>query len=174
MQLLAAQIEEAIAQPHVFRIILLAEYRHGQFGGGSQNLDSGDIDFDEAGRHFKIFGARGAFPDRAVDPDHPFRPQLFGLVESLRIRVDHALGYAVVIAKIDKQNAAMIANAMAPAGKTNWFAGLRFAKVAAAMGAVAVHYNWSRARARELGAALWFALSARRTAWEAASVKAGL
>jgi hypothetical protein len=61
------------------------------------------------------------------------------LIESLRIRVDHTLGHAVVIAQIDEQHAAMIANAMAPARKTNRFAGLRFARVAAAMGAVAVH-----------------------------------
>ncbi len=146
MQFFAPQIEEAVAQPYVFRIILLAGHGHRQFGGGSQNLDSGDIDFDESGRHFKIFGARGAAPDRSVDPDDPFRPKFSGLIESLRIRVDHALSNAVMIAQIDEQHAAMIANAMAPAGKTNRLAGLRFARVAAAMGAVAVHYRRSRAR----------------------------
>ena len=61
MQLLAPQIEEAVAQPHVLGIILLAEHRHGQFGGGSQNLDSGDIDFDEAGRHFGFSVPAGRF-----------------------------------------------------------------------------------------------------------------
>src|SRR3984893_10180103 len=90
MQLVAAQIEEAIAQPHVFRIVLLAEHGHRQFGGGSQNLDSDDIDFDEAGRHFGIFGARGAFPNRAVDPDDPFRTNLPSLRESWLILVHDA------------------------------------------------------------------------------------
>ncbi len=148
MQLLAAQIEEAVAQPHVFWIILLAEHGHRQFGGGSQNLDSGDIDFDEAGRHFRIFGARGASPNRAVDQHDPFRTKLFGLIESWRIRIHHALGNAIVIAQIDEQHAAMIANAMAPAGKTNRFAGLHLAKAAAAMGTIAVHYMVTSKRKR--------------------------
>jgi hypothetical protein len=62
------------------------------------------------------------------------------LIKSLRIRVDHALGYAIVIAQIDEQDTAMIANAMAPAGKTYRFADVRFARLAAAMGTIAVHY----------------------------------
>ena len=139
MQLFPAQIEESIAQPHVLGIVLLAEHGHRQFGGGSQNLDLGHIDFDEAGRHFGIFGARWAAPDRSVDPDHPFRAKLLGLGESRRIRIHHALGYAIMIAKIDEQDAAMIADTMAPAGETNRFAGVGFAQGAAAMGTVAVH-----------------------------------
>jgi hypothetical protein len=45
-----------------------------------------------------------------------------------------------VIAQIDEQDTAMIANAMAPAGKTYRFADVRFARLAAAMGTIAVHY----------------------------------
>ena len=127
---------------------MLAEHRQGQFGGGSQNLDFGHIDFDEAGRHVGIFGARWAAPDRSVDPDHPFRTQLLGLRESRRIRVHHALGYAIVIAKIDEQDAAMIADTMAPAGETNRFAGMDFTQGAAAMGTVAMHNKVTSKRKR--------------------------
>jgi len=139
MQFFAPQIEKAIAQPHFFRVVLLAENGHGQFGGGSQNLDSGHVDFDEAGRHFGIFGARGAAPDLSVDPDDPFRTKFFGLRESRRIRVRHALGDAIMIAKINEQDAAMIADTMAPAGEADHFTHVRFAQGAAIMGTVAVH-----------------------------------
>ena len=148
MQLLATQIEEAVAQPHVFWIILLAEHGHRQFGGGSENLDSGDIDFDQAGRHFGIFGARRGVSAPRRRSARPIPNEAFRLVESRRIRIDHALGHAIVIAQIDEQHAAMIANAMAPAGKTNRFAGLHLAKAAAAMGTIAVHYMVTSKRKR--------------------------
>ena len=128
VQLLAAQIEKAIAQPHVLGIVLLAEDRQRQFGGGAQNLDLGHIDFDQARRHVGIFRAGRALAHLAVDPDDPFRAKLLGLREGGRIGIDHALGHAVMIAQIDEQHAAMIANAMAPAGKTDSFAGVRLAQ----------------------------------------------
>ena len=170
MQLFTAQIEKTIAQPHLFWIILLAEHGDGQFGGGPQNLDCGHIDFDEAGRHFGIFSPRGAMANLSVDPDHPFRTKLLGLRESRRIRIHDTLGYAIVIAKIDEQDAAMIADTMAPAGETNRFAGVGFTQVAAAMGTVAVHIKVTSKR-KGKGAALRFAPSGRRTAWAAPSVK---
>ncbi len=61
VQILAAQIEEAVFEPDLFRIILLAEHRHRQFGGRAQHLDLVDIDLDLSGRQLGVFGAGGAF-----------------------------------------------------------------------------------------------------------------
>ena len=66
----------------------------------------------------------GRLRTSAVDPDHDFRAQLLGLTEGRRIRIDHALGQAVVVAQIDEQHAAMVADAMAPAGQADRGAGL--------------------------------------------------
>ena len=117
VQLLATEVEEAVLKPYVFRIFLLAEHRQRQFGGRPQHLDLADIDFDHAGRQFRIVGAVGAAAHLAVDPHHPFRAQLLGFLERRRIRVGHALGQAVMVAQIDEQHAAMVADTMAPARK---------------------------------------------------------
>ena len=39
VQLVAAQIEEAVLEPDLFRIFLIAEHRHRQFAGRPQHLD---------------------------------------------------------------------------------------------------------------------------------------
>ncbi len=139
VKLFAAQVEEAVAQPHILGIGLVAEDRHGQFGGGAEHLDLGDIDLDEAGRHFGVFGAGGAFADGPVDAHDPFGAQFLGEGERPGIGVDDALRDAVMVAQVDEQNAAVIADAVAPAGQPDRFAGVGFAEVAAAMGTVAVH-----------------------------------
>jgi hypothetical protein len=49
------------------------------------------------------------------------------------------LRQAVMVAQIDEQNAAMVANAMAPAGQTNILADIALPERAAGMGAVTMH-----------------------------------
>ena len=117
VQPLAAQIEEAVPEPDVLRIFLIAEYRHRQFGGASQHLDFADIDLDLAGRQFGIFGSVRPPPHLAVDAYDPFRAQRLRHLESRAIGIGHHLGKAVMVAQIDEQHAAMVADAMAPAGK---------------------------------------------------------
>ena len=133
MQLLATEVEEAVLEPDVFRIFLLAEHRQRQLGRRPEHLDLADIDFDHAGRQFRIVGTIGTAADLAVDPHHPFRAQLFGVLERRRIRVGHDLGDAVMVAQIDEQHAAMVADTMAPAGKTGGLADVALAERAACM-----------------------------------------
>jgi hypothetical protein len=116
VQLVAAKIEEAVLKPDIFRIFLLAEYRHGQFCRGPKHLDLGGVDLDKPRCQLRVLGAGGTLAQFAVDPHHPFRTQLFRHLERRRIRVGNALRQAVMIAQIDEQNTAMVANAMAPAG----------------------------------------------------------
>ena len=137
--MLAAQIEEAIAEPDVFGIIVLAEHRHRQFGGAPQDLDLADVDFHRAGRQFRILGAAGAKPHLAVDAHHPFRAQRFGDLESRAVGIGDDLREAVMVAQIDEQHAAMVADAMAPAGQAHLVADVARPERAAVMAAIAVH-----------------------------------
>ena len=133
VQLLATQVEEAVLEPDVFRIFLLAEHRQRQLGRRPQHLDLADIDFDRPGRQFRVVGAIGTAAHLAVDPHHPFRAELFDVLERRRVRVGHALGDAVMVAQIDEQHAAMVADTMTPAGKTGGLADVAVAERAACM-----------------------------------------
>ncbi len=82
VQFFAAQIEEAVAQPHILGIGLVAEHGNRQFGGRSQHLDFGHIDLNKAGRHFGVFGPGGALADDSVDAHDPFGAQFLGEGES--------------------------------------------------------------------------------------------
>ena len=143
VQLLAPQIEEAVPEPRVLGIGLVAEHRQRQIARRAQNFDLAHVNLDEAGRHLGVFGAGRALAHLAVDADHEFRAQLLGLAEGRRIRIDHALGEAVMVAQIDEQHAAVVADAVAPAGKPDVGAVLGEGQGAAGMRAVAMHESRS-------------------------------
>ena len=133
VQMVAAQIEEAIFEPDLFRIILLAEDRHRQFGGGAKHLDLVDVDFDLTGRQIGILGAGGAPAHLAVDAHDPFRAQRLGQLECLAVGVGHDLREPIVVPQIDEQHAAMVADAVAPAREPHGRADIALAKRAAGM-----------------------------------------
>ena len=54
MQRLAAQVEEAVFEANVLRIVGLAEHRQRQFLRRRQHLDLAGIDLDLAGRHVRV------------------------------------------------------------------------------------------------------------------------
>ena len=116
VQLLAPEVEEAVLEPRVLGIGLVAEHRQRQVAGRAEHLDLAHVDLDQAGRHLGVFRARrDACAPFAVDAHDEFRAQLLGVLEGRRIRIDHALGDAVMIAQVDEQHAAVVADAMAPA-----------------------------------------------------------
>ena len=133
VQLLATEVEETVLKPYVFRIFLLARHRQRQFGGRAQHLDLADIDLDLAGRQFRIDGAFGTMAHLAVDPHHPLRAELFDVLKGRRIRVGDALGDAVMVAQVDEQHAAMVADDVAPAGQPDRLADMAVAERAACM-----------------------------------------
>ena len=151
VQFLAAKVEETVLKPYVLRIFLLAEHRQRQLARRSQHLDLADIELDRAGRQFRIFGACGTAAQLAVDPHHPFRAQLFGVLEGRRIRIGDALRQAVMVAQIDEQHTAMVANTMAPAGQTNGLADIALTERAAGVGPVTMHDDPEGSIRREFG-----------------------
>ncbi len=138
VQVLAAQIEEAIFEPDLFRIILLAEHRHRQFGGWAQHFDLVDIDFDLAGGQFGIDGAFRPPPHFAVDAHHPFRAQRFGKLERRAVGIGDNLGQTVVVAQVDEEHAAMVADAVAPPGEPHDLADVILAQLAAGVRTIAM------------------------------------
>ena len=139
VKFLAPEIEEPVPEPRILRVWLVAEHRQRQIAGRPQNLDLAEVSLDEAGRHFGVFRAWRALAHLAVNANHEFRAQLLRFAESGRIRIDHALGDPVVVAQIDEQQAAVIADAVAPAGKANVGSLFGEGQGAAGMGAVAMH-----------------------------------
>ena len=139
VELLAAKVEETVLKPYVLRIFLLAEHRQRQFGRRSQHLDLVDVQLDRAGRQIRIFGAGRTAAQPAVDPNHPFRAQLFGILERRRIRVGDALRQPVMVAQVDEEHAAMVANTMAPARQANRLVDIALPERAAGVGTVTMH-----------------------------------
>ncbi len=150
VQLLAAQIEEAIAQPRLLRIGKIAEHRQRQLGRRAQHLDLGHIDLDQAGRHVRVLGACGALAHLAVESRDPFGTQLLRVFEGRRVGIDHALGEAVMVAQIDEQNPAVVANAVAPAGEPYFLAGMGLARLSTIMRTIAMHLECLHVHRRDV------------------------
>jgi hypothetical protein len=139
VQPVAPQVEEAVLEADLFRVFLLAEHRHRQLGRRTQGLDPGDEDFHRAGRQVRVLGAGRALAHLAVDPHHPFGAQLVGVLEPRAVGVGDHLREAVMVAQIDEQEPAVIADAVAPAGEPHVRSHVALAERAAGMAAIAVH-----------------------------------
>src|SRR5262245_20743240 len=137
--MLAAEVEKAIFEPDLFRVLLLAEHRHRQFRRGAEHLDFIDIDFDLPGGQLRIFSTSRALAHLAVDADDPFRAQRLGQLEGLAVRVGNDARQSVMVAQINKKNTAVIADAVTPAREPRNLADIALAKCAAVMGAITMH-----------------------------------
>ena len=118
---------------------MIAEHRQRQFGRRTQHLDLGREHLDQAGGQIRVLGPGGAIAHLAVDPHHPFRAQLLGILEGRAVGIDHHLGQAVMVAQVDKQQTAMVADAVDPAGQPYGRADIGLAERAAGMGAITMH-----------------------------------
>ena len=139
VQRVAAQVEEAIFETNVLGIVRFAEHRQRQFPGGRQHLDLARENLDLAGRQIGIGRLGGARLDLAVDPDHPFAAHGLGRLESRQIRIGDDLGEAIVVAQVDEQQPAMVADAVHPARNADGGADVGFPQLGAGMAAVTVH-----------------------------------
>ena len=139
VELLAPQVEEAISQPRILGIRLVAEHRQRQFAGWPQHFDLTDINLDAARRHCPGFSVPAGRLRTLPSSRTTHSERSFSASEGRRIRIDHALGQAVMVAQIDEQHAAMVADAVAPAGQADVCAVLGEGQGAAGVGAVAMH-----------------------------------
>ncbi len=119
VQLLPAQIQEAIAQSLLFRNVLAAGDLKRQRLGGRQHVDLVDDDLELAGRQRRIDVLVRAGDDTAGDGNHAFEPGRFGDRERARVRREHTLRDAVVIAQVDEQQLSVIPLAVHPSCETD-------------------------------------------------------
>ena len=139
MQLLAAQIEEAIFEARLLRIIRLAEHRQRQLFSRAQDFGRRHAHFDLARRKIGVHRFLGAFDDLAIDTHDALGAQALEQRERFRAGVRDQLGNAVIVAQVDEEHAAQIALAMDPAGEAHVLACVRRPKGAARMAAIGVH-----------------------------------
>ena len=139
MQRLAAQIEEAVGQADILGIIRLAEHRQRQFACLRQHFHLARENLDLAGRQVRIHGVVAARLDLTVDAHDPFTAHFLGDGETGRIGIGDHLGDAEMVAKVDEENAAMIAHAVDPSGYADDRSCVRLAEGSACVAAVTVH-----------------------------------
>ena len=139
MQRLAAEIEEAVFEPRVLRIVGLAEDRQRQLRRLRKHLDLARENFDLAGRQVRVHRLGRAVADRAVDADAPFGAHALGGLEGRRIRIGDDLRQAVMVAEVDEEQPAVIAHAVHPARQADVGADIRGAERAAGMSAIGMH-----------------------------------
>ncbi len=139
LHLFAAQIEVTIAQARFLRVFLIAKHHQRQFLGGAQNFQITHEDLDLTGRQFRVHQFGVTCLNGAVDADTPFGTHGFHLRKNWAIGVAQDLSDAIVIAQIDEQDAAVIADPVDPARQANGLAHVGFIKVSAGMAAESVH-----------------------------------
>ena len=112
-----AQVEIAVFQAHLFVDVVLIHHEWWRVRG-VVDLDLVSKDFNAAGDHVAVLGAGGTRAHLAGDADAVFVAQRFGQLEGVRaIRVDHDLGDALAITQVDKDDAAVVAATVHPAGE---------------------------------------------------------
>lgn len=133
MQLFAAQVEEAVLQAQLFGGRHVVGHREGQRMGVAFDLDGADDHLDRARCEPRIDRFVGAEHHRAFGGDHRFGVQPFGSLElAFVFRQHHELADAGVVAQIDEDEAAVVADAMHPAAEPHRLA-LRLATQLAAI-----------------------------------------
>jgi hypothetical protein len=134
VQRFAAQIEEAVFQADVFRIVRLAEDRQRQFAGLDRtSISRANISISPVGRLALTVSSVRGLTSPSTRMTHSPRTRL-GVREAWRIRVGNDLGNAVVVTQVDEKHAAMVADAVDPSGEPDIGAGVALAKRGARCG----------------------------------------
>ena len=139
VQGLATQVEIAVLEPDFLGILRLAEDWQRQFGGFRQHLDRLNPHLDFSGGQVGVDGRAFAQHHLAVDTDHALGAHPLHPLEARRLRVQHQLGQAVVVAQVDEQQTAVVPLPVHPAGQADRGAGVGSAKRAAGVRAIGVH-----------------------------------
>ena len=136
---LAAQIEEAVAQPGLLgKVALGVDLQRQRLGRRFHDQGLGD-QLDLAGREPGVDRLLAARHDPAGDRQHALQPDGLGLGEERVLGLEHDLGDAVVVAQVDEQQLAVIALAVDPPGQPDLLADVGRAQLAAVVGAIGMH-----------------------------------
>ena len=144
LHILAAQVEEAIAQAGFLGVFLIPEHHQRQFLGCAQHFHIAHEHFDLARGELRVHQFRITRLHHAVNADTPFRTHLFHVLEHRAVGVAQDLGHAVMVAQVDEQDATMVAHPVHPAREANGFTNMRGAQIGAGMAAIGMHRGISR------------------------------
>ena len=139
MHLAAAQIETPVCQPEFFGNRGLGKHVEWQWLGRAENFDFSGADLDLARRHGRIDLAFFAMYDFAIGANDGFFGEPGYAVVHLAARRDDQLRDAVVIGKIDKVNATVIAPVPQPSGQADRRSNVFRAQFAARVSSICVH-----------------------------------
>ena len=118
LQLLAAQVEPAVAQTQRLVDVLLVELER-QRRRAADDLELLDLELDLARRHVRVDGLRAPRDERSLGTEHELVPDLVRELGRLgrELRVDHELRDPAAVAQVDEDQAAVVAAACDPAGE---------------------------------------------------------
>ena len=149
---LAPEVEEAVAEPDLLAIVVLAVDRQRQGLGGVLHLKLGDADLDPAGRELGVHGLFVAGDHRAGQRRHGLRLERRHRVEQRLAGLRHALGDAVMVAQVHEDEMAVVAHPVDPAGEAHVPADIGRPERAAAVRSVSMHGGSPVERGVERGA----------------------
>ena len=136
---LAPEVEEAVAQPHLLAVVVLAVNGQRQSLGGVLHLQRGDADLDLAGRDLGIHRLLVARDHRAGHRHHGLGLERRHRVEERLTCLGDALGDAVVVAQVHEDEVTVIAHPMDPAGEAHGGADIGRPERAAGVGTKSMH-----------------------------------
>ena len=140
MELLAAEVEEAVLEAHVLRLVgLLVRNVEGRHLRGGLHHELVRLDLDLACRKVGINRVRLTELHLARHGDHGLEMRLFDEAEEAAARMHDDLRQAIMVAEVDEQDAAMIAQAIHPAGKFDGLARVSRAELITGVCAIRVH-----------------------------------
>ena len=139
MQLFSAQVEESVAQPGFLWVLLIAENHQRQLVRRAKHFDLADEHLDLAGRQLRVDQLGIAGLHLSIDADAPFCAHLLDLGKSGAVGVAQHLRDPIMVAQVDEQNAAVIADPMDPARQADRLADMGFVQLDAGLAAIGVH-----------------------------------
>ena len=139
MQVVTAEVEETVFEPHRLRRLVVPGDLERNHVGFAENLHIGCPDLDFTGGQFRVDRLGRAGDDPAVETDDGFDPPAVQSLIERALRIDDDLRDAVVVAQVDENDAAVVADAVNPPRDPDLFADLGLAKLPAGVGAIDAH-----------------------------------
>ena len=141
MQLVTAQIEEAVGQAGFFRVVDIAKDRHRQFAlNGGKHGHAGGIDLNLTRGDLGVHKRRIARLHPAINANDPFGADLFDVFKGRAVAVGQHLRDAVMVAQVNEQHAPMVAHPVDPARQADLMAHMGGVQGGAGMAAIGVHH----------------------------------
>ena len=136
-----AQVEEAVFQTERFRRLFIFGDLERNLFGLSEYRHLFRNEFDLTGCELRIDGFRCSGNDRSRESDDGFHAPFFEFLIEIHLRVDHNLSFAVMVAQVDEDHAAVIAHAVNPACEFGFLSDIGLSESAASMRSECMHFN---------------------------------